>query len=245
MISILIPVYNGIEFINDSVKSIHTQTFSDWELIIGINGHPPDSNELKIAKKYENKRTRVLDLGMTDGKSNALNEMIKYCKYNWVALLDVDDMWKPTKLSSQIPYMGKYDVIGTMCTYFGDSDNVPLISLGDISSINFFRGNPIINSSCLLKKELCVWRKIYDGVEDYDLWITLWKKGCKFYNIDSIQVCHRIHESSAFNATGNHLKVVDLIKYHKGNYAFSWTSAVRASRRNIPSSLNTDFFRQT
>jgi len=35
------PIYNGIEFIEESVKSIIKQTYTEWELIIGINGHLP------------------------------------------------------------------------------------------------------------------------------------------------------------------------------------------------------------
>ena len=80
-----------------------------------------------------------------------------------------------------------------------------------MSNFNFFNYNPIINSSCLLKKELCKW----DGslnLEDYDLWLKLWKEGKKFYNVNEIQVLHRIHNDSAFNAKGNNLKVNDLKK---------------------------------
>ena len=40
-ITILMPIYNGIEFIEESVKSIIKQTYTEWELIIGINGHLP------------------------------------------------------------------------------------------------------------------------------------------------------------------------------------------------------------
>jgi len=43
MISILMPIYNGIEFINESVPSILQQTYGEWELLIGINGHPENS----------------------------------------------------------------------------------------------------------------------------------------------------------------------------------------------------------
>jgi len=38
MISILIPIYNGIEFIDDSVSSVLSQTYDKWELLIGVNG---------------------------------------------------------------------------------------------------------------------------------------------------------------------------------------------------------------
>jgi len=43
MISILMPIYNGIEFIEESVSSILNQTYDQWELIIGVNGHPENS----------------------------------------------------------------------------------------------------------------------------------------------------------------------------------------------------------
>ena len=64
MISILMPIYNGIEFINQSVPSILEQTYDKWELLIGINGHPENSEVFKIAKQYENidSRIKVYDL---------------------------------------------------------------------------------------------------------------------------------------------------------------------------------------
>jgi teichuronic acid biosynthesis glycosyltransferase TuaG len=213
MITILMPIYNGIEFINESVSSIINQTYKNWELIIGINGHSQNSEIYKIAKKYEfNKKIKVLDLYKIKGKSNALNEMIKYSKYEWISLLDVDDIWLPTKLELQIPYINNYDIIGTMCKYFGDQNNIPNIPIGDITKFDFLQVNPIINSSVLLKKDLCWWNKDQDGIEDYDLWLKLWKQGKKFYNINTIQVMHRIHNESAFNAQGNNLKVNDLLK---------------------------------
>ena len=49
MISILMPIYNGIEFIEESVSSILQQTYANWELIIGINGHPENSSIYQIA----------------------------------------------------------------------------------------------------------------------------------------------------------------------------------------------------
>ena len=217
MISILMPIYNGIEFINDSVMSIIQQKHTDWELIIGINGHPPNSDVFKMAQKYVelHSNIRVYDFVGIKGKSNTLNEMIKYCKYEWISLLDVDDVWLPNKLEKQVPYMEKYDVIGTQCFYFQNLNisprGSPGIPLGDISGFNFCNANPIINSSCLVKKSLCWWDAIYDGIEDYDLWLRLWKNGCNFYNVPDVQVLHRVHPNSAFNAKGNNTHVGALV----------------------------------
>jgi len=234
MISILMPIYNGIEFIDESVGSILSQTYTDWELLIGINGHPENSDVYQIAKKYETKdpRIKVYDFPHLKGKSPTLNHMVSLCdvKSDYISLLDVDDAWGKYKLEVQSKYMGAneidaneidaneidaYDVIGTKCIYFGDMNGiVPDLPLGHINKFNFYKFNPIINSSAVIRKELCYWQHEWNGVEDYDLWLTLWKKGKRFYNCDKILVKHRIHNTSAFNAKGNNLKVSDLLKKH-------------------------------
>ena len=214
MIEILMPIYNGIEFITDSIPSILCQSYKEWELIIGINGYDKNSDVYNIAKKYEKEdsRIKVLDLYKIKGKANALNEMLNYSKYEWISLLDVDDKWLPRKLEEQVPFMKEYDVIGTKCKYFGDSNITPPIVFGDISKYNFLIQNPIINSSCLIKKELCQWDEKEEGIEDYNLWLKLWKSGKKFYNVETIQVLHRIHKDSAFNSKNNNAKVSELRK---------------------------------
>ena len=213
-ITILMPIYNGIEFIEESVESIIKQTYTEWELIIGINGHPPNSEVYKKAKEYESDKIKVYDLIDIKGKSNSLNEMLKYSNFNWISLLDVDDIWLPKKLESQIPFMDSYDIIGTQCRYFGDITGSPSIPLKDITTLDFYKVNPIINSACLVKKELCYWNDIFNGVEDYDMWLRLWKQKCKFYNVETIQVMHRIHQESAFNNSNNN-KIEKLLNYHK------------------------------
>ena len=212
MISILIPVYNGMEFINECVTSVLDQTFEDWEIIIAINGHSQNSNEYQIAKEYESisDKIRVYDFYNVWGKAETLNSMIPYCKYDYVAILDIDDLWNDNKLEIQSRFLNKYDVIGSQCVYFGDLENInPQIPLGDISDFDFTLVNPIINSSVIIRKELCHW--VENGIEDYDLWLRL-KSECKtFYNCNDVLVKHRIHKSSAFNSNGHASKLQELL----------------------------------
>jgi glycosyltransferase involved in cell wall biosynthesis len=215
MISILIPIYNGIEFICDSVSSVLRQTYGEWELIIGINGHPKDSSVYKIAKEYEKvtNKIRVLDPYEIKGKSNALNEMIKYCSYDYVSILDVDDIWHEQKLEIQSQLLNKFDVIGSNCVWFGDRPGiVPHIPVGDISNYDFSIVNPMINSSSVIRKELFNWNE--NGIEDYDLWLKLRNQNKKFFNFKEILVKHRIHNASAFNSKGNDNKVDNLLVSH-------------------------------
>lgn len=209
------PVYNGIEFINESVQSIFIQTYEKWELLIGVNGHNQNSEVYQKAKLYESldKRIKVFDFHNIKGKSNTLNEMIKHCTYNFVALLDVDDIWHYKKLELQSKLLSNYDVIGSNCVWFGDIENVvPKIPVNDFSNFNFTEVNPVINSSSIIRKELCHWNE--NGIEDYDLWLRLWKQKRRFFNCPEILVKHRIHRASAFNSHGNNDKVTPLLASH-------------------------------
>jgi teichuronic acid biosynthesis glycosyltransferase TuaG len=216
MISILIPIYNGIEFINESVSSVLNQTYEDWELIIGVNGHPENSPVYQIAKEYEtiSDKIRVFDMHNITGKADTLNSMINYCNYEYVAILDVDDIWDEKKLEIQIYLLNKYDVIGSQCVYFGDLENInPNIPMGNISSFDFSLVNPMINSSVIIRKNLCQWNE--NGIEDYDLWLRLRKQNKTFYNFKDVLVKHRIHKSSAFNSNGHASKIAEIMAEYK------------------------------
>lgn len=213
-ISILMPIYNGIEYIDESVTSVLEQTYDKWELIVGINGHPPDSLVYRMANQYAqvDPRIRVYDMGFTKGKSRALNQMIEYCSYDWIALLDVDDDWLPAKLEKQVPFLDRFDVVGTKCVYFGDLEGtVPRIPVGDISVFDFKQVNPVINSSSIIRKTLASWNPKYDGVEDYDLWIRLRRDNRQFYNMDEVMVRHRVHQTSAFNSQDQRSKLAEIL----------------------------------
>lgn len=205
MISILMPIYNGIEFIEESVFSILAQTYDKWELIIAINGHPPNSEVYKIACVFQEAhpdKIRVLDFHTIKGKATTLNAMIPYCKHDYIALLDVDDIWMPKKLEIQYSYLYQYDVIGTCCVYFGESDGyIPETPVGDLSTFPFLHSNPMINSSVLIRKEYCHWQE--NGIEDYDLWLKLKSESRTFFNYPAVLVKHRIHSESAFNSKGH------------------------------------------
>jgi glycosyltransferase involved in cell wall biosynthesis len=218
MISILIPIYNGIEFIDESVNSVINQTFTDWELLIGINGYSKNSEIYKTAKKYETKckkgKIRVFDFYNLKGKSATLNELVNFCSYDYIALLDVDDIWNRNKLMDQSKFLNEYDVIGSKCIWFGGRPGIiPEIPTGDISNYDFLTLNPIINSSSIIKKELCYWNEVV--LDDYDLWLRIRKLNKKFYNCPEILVLHRIHNNSFYNSKGNHKLVNALLEKYK------------------------------
>jgi glycosyltransferase involved in cell wall biosynthesis len=206
MISIILPIYNGIEYLEECLDSILNQEFPYWELLIGINGHKENSSVYSQAKRFEAKsapnKIRVFDFHDIHGKTYALNRLVDHAKYDWISIIDVDDLWHPSKLTRQLQFMEKYDVIGTRTIYFGRLNGiVPQIPSGDITDLDFLElSNPVINSSALVRKKLCIWNhEFHEGLEDFDLWLRLKSDGKKFYNCSEILVKHRLHYDSAFN----------------------------------------------
>ena len=211
MYSVLIPLYNGVEYLKESVKSVKEQTYEEWEIIIGINGHSEESDVVKHALTFQNEKIRVKHY-KTKGKPNTLNDMIKDTRYDNICILDVDDIWLPNKLSIQKDYIDKYDVIGTHCKYFGDNDIVPPLKSGEIYKSDFLNVNNIVNSSVVIKKKDAHWENVV--LDDYELWLRLVHDNRTFYNIPEIHVLHRIHKESAFNNSNNEY-VKDLQNYWK------------------------------
>lgn len=206
------PIYNGIEFIEESVDSIKSQTFKDWELIISVNGHAKNSEVYNIASKYQSHNIKVYDFFDLKGKSVTLNESLQLCSYDKICLLDVDDIWMPTKLEQQAKFVNVYDVVGTNCQYFGDRNDRPFLQFGELNKSIIQQYNPIINSSACFSKCDARWNGEYDSVEDYEMWLRLANENKTFYNINDILVKHRIHATSCFNASGKQGEILKKLK---------------------------------
>jgi glycosyltransferase involved in cell wall biosynthesis len=223
-ISILLAVYNGEKYIEQSLNSIIGQTFKEWECIIGFNG--TKDNSKKIVEKIisQDNRFKIFDFGDDKGKAKTLNKILPLAKNDWIAIQDDDDIWLPKKLENQIQYIDTYDVIGTNCQYINENEEYighPNISSNHNEIINkSLNGeNQVINTSAIFKKEKALevsgWDETIDGIEDYDFWLKLMILGCKFININKILVCHRLHTKSNFNTKKHDTE--SLIKKYKKN----------------------------
>jgi glycosyltransferase involved in cell wall biosynthesis len=208
-ITILTALYNGVEFLEETVRSVIAQKDMDWKMYIGVNGHGETGGEVaekahKIAAFDNDRRIHVfVQPPEINNKSKSLNDLVKRTTTDWVCVLDADDIWLPEKLSEQriIALATDFEVIGTGCIYFGEKSGSPPIPYGGLNrgcSLNY---NPIINSSVLFKKKYAYWSEepYIQGIEDYDMWLRLDYIGVKMFNIDKRLVLHRIHSSSSFN----------------------------------------------
>ena len=201
MISILLPLYNGENFLEEAIESIKKQTYKEWVLYIGVNGHGLGSDTFKRVKhKFEADNILVFEFDLKS-KPLTLNKLCEYVKTEHIALIDVDDTWDPEKLEKQMKYKDKYDIIGTLGRYIGDKKGKIDIEKGEISYNQIFFHNCVINSSVIMKK------KFYTGedvlLDDYNLWFCAIEQGATFYNLPEILTNHRVHNDSHFNHINN------------------------------------------
>ncbi len=204
-VSVLIPVYNGIQFLEDCVDSILAQTFTEYDIHIGINGHGKDGGTayaIAILLAEKDRRIHVHNLAQVSNKVDALNTMLGYTDSPWIALCDCDDKWLPEKLEKQMLVLDHADVIGTGATYFGEHTGQPHIPCGAFDGSVCAQVNPFVNSSVLLRRELCFWKypEYVQALEDYYLWMRLALEKCRFYNLGAPLTLHRVYKGSAFNS---------------------------------------------
>lgn len=101
LVSVVIPYYNRAGIIGKSVASVRSQTFPDWEVIIVDDGSP-DSLQDALQPFAGDDRIRHIRHSQNRGPSAARNTGIAAARGRFVALLDSDDQWLPTKLERQL-----------------------------------------------------------------------------------------------------------------------------------------------
>lgn len=115
LISIIMPSYNTAKYINESIRSVINQTYSNWELIIVDDCSSDNTDE--IIKNINDDRIIYIKNKVNSGAAISRNKALKHAKGKWVAFLDSDDVWLPEKLEKQTKFMKKNNYKFTYTDY--------------------------------------------------------------------------------------------------------------------------------
>lgn len=96
--TVIIPLYNKEKYIENAIKSVLNQTFTDFNLVI-VNDCSTDKS-VEIASKYISDTVEIIHHKKNAGLAAARNSGIKNTNSNYITYLDADDLWKPTFLES-------------------------------------------------------------------------------------------------------------------------------------------------
>ena len=104
-ISIITPSYNSLRFIGETIRSVQSQSYKNWEMLI-VDDASTDHSAVKIKEMIEgDSRIRLLSLEENMGAAKARNIAIKEARGRYIAFLDSDDIWLPNKLETQLLFM--------------------------------------------------------------------------------------------------------------------------------------------
>ena len=97
------PSYNCEKYIEASIKSVLSQSYADWELLI-VDDCSSD-NTIEVIKSFKDKRIKLFVNDKNSGAALSRNRALREAKGKWIALLDADDTWMPNKLEEQLSFM--------------------------------------------------------------------------------------------------------------------------------------------
>lgn len=117
MISIVIPSYNASSFIKETIQSVQSQTYTNWEMIIIDDVSKDNTRELIKEEIKKDGRIQLIELQKNGGAAIARNIGINNAKGKYVAFLDSDDLWLPEKLEKQLEFMQNNDIAFSFTSY--------------------------------------------------------------------------------------------------------------------------------
>lgn len=106
LVSIVIPTYNRANLIGESIRSILSQTYTNWELIVIDDGSQDNTKD--VISGFSDKRISYFSITHTGIFGKVRNEGLKMSKGDYIAFLDSDDLWSTDKLEVQLGLLNRY-----------------------------------------------------------------------------------------------------------------------------------------
>lgn len=190
LVTVGIPFYNSEKTLLNAIKSVFSQTFQNWELILVDDGSSDRS--LEIALSIDDPRVKVISDGQNKKLPARLNQIIGLARGKYIVRMDADDLCSPKRIERQLELFDKdesLDVVGTGMIYLDDNDAPLGVRLAPTSHSEIckepYRMFGLCHSSVIVKKS---WyeKNRYDEsalqAEDFDLWLRSYEHS-KFGNV--------------------------------------------------------------
>lgn len=212
--SIIIPTYNRVEIIHNTIESVIAQSYENWELIVIDDGSTDNTG--RIVNQYKEKDKRIKYIYQNNAeRSVARNNGIKNAKGDWICFLDSDDAFKKNHLKSiykriKINQNQKKDIsfYVTGQETFNTRTQETFLMDNEIPKINipfFFASGSIVPGRVCIERQVLELHPFDESiviVEDADLWFRI---SChyKCEYIDEPTFRYYVHDNNSINLRNN------------------------------------------
>jgi glycosyltransferase involved in cell wall biosynthesis len=183
-VSVVIPAYNAMKYLAETMDSVFNQTYQDFEVLIVDDGSVDDT--FNWVSQLSQKEPKVKLISQTNqGVQKARNKGIREARGEYIAFLDADDLWEPTKLRKQVDSLDSNSAAGLCYTWTALADKQGKATGRVIKS--HFEGNvwqqltefnfvccgstPLIRRSCF--DTIGLFAEDLPFSEDWDLWLRI------------------------------------------------------------------------
>ena len=207
LVTVVIPAYNAAAYIREAVDSALAQTYKNIEVIV-VNDGSTDGTA-RIMEPYAREKKIVYIEQPNKGLSGARNTGIRSAKGEFIALLDSDDIFLPTKIERQIGYLLNHPQCGVCycdLLHFYEEEPGKLLKLdyryysGDEVFSHLLHANFINPLSVVLRKSeidrVGVFDESYRRSEDWEYWMRLVRHGVRFDHLPEVLAKYRMRKTS-------------------------------------------------
>ncbi|MGZ5191243.1 MAG: glycosyltransferase family 2 protein [Flavisolibacter sp.] len=212
MISIVIPTYNRGKIISQTINSVISQTYRNWECIVVDDFSTDDTRQIISKISHQEKRVKYIVNKGAKGAQGARNTGIKEACGKWIAFLDSDDEWVPNKLEQQMKVLDEknfdpYTMVHGNCILYDHELNTQTVwDLPKTDGIKPFelllqRASPLFPTILTSKKALEEVGYLDENVPSYQEWDTalLLSRLCNFVHIENPLFIYHYHKGDTMS----------------------------------------------
>ena len=197
LVSIITPMYNAEQYIGQTIDSVISQTYQNWEMIIVDDCSNDRSSEIVLEYYNKDNRIKYFKNSNNFGVSYSRNVAIKYANGKYISFLDSDDLWHHKKLEKQVEFMKKKGIAFSFCgcdviDANGNRTSKVRRAVKRVDYKKLLKGNAIPCLTVMIDvtqiKEINMPNIPH---EDYATWLNILKNGIVAYGLDETLASYR------------------------------------------------------
>lgn len=240
-VSIVIPTYNHEAFLGAALSSVVSQTYTNWEAIV-VNNFSTDGTEA-LVYSFNDPRIKLVNFHNNGIIGAARNQGINLAIYPFVAFLDSDDTWLPTKLEKCVAALTNgADLVCHGENWIDETSHSRAVFYGPTARATYlrllFKGNRLSTSATVVRANIL---KTVGGfsenpdfvtAEDYEMWLKISQITNNLVFIDEILGNFTRHGASASSSVVRHLHAeISVVHHHAEQLPNSFATNLRLRHR--------------
>lgn len=207
LLTVFTPFYRNIEYFEETIVSVLTQSFRDFEYLMINDGDPGEG--VRIEKRFADPRIRIIHPPAPLGLSGSRNAGLAEARGELIAFIDSDDFCEPGRLEKQVAFLRAHPdhiLVGTGLRYINERSETigsrKYPENDDEIKRRLVVLNCVAQPSVMARRAKLIeaggYTSEFPAAEDYALWLRLARFG-KFHNLQEPLVAYRIHTASGKN----------------------------------------------